>query len=271
MSCLSLFKYTKFSSYINPIRYFNKKILNKTIISKMQFKHTSSVITIIIYIYVKKNKLNNIKISINNIYNLFIYNKKNVEDFLYKYLYLNKKIDFKIIILRKPFYNSSILVKYISNILMKERARYMRIKNKLFEAFKLSYSNKLSYSKDIIYKNILSNITSLNILPYVGIHKLNTNFFSIPNKLKLVLKTIQFKFLNGLTLTMNGRLTKRRTASRALNKFFHKGDLRNIHSSCKSSSVKVQRNSINSNIDAFLSQGKTKNGSFIVKIKISGY
>jgi transposase len=108
----------------------------------MYFKHTSSTVTIFLYVFIKKNKLNNIKISANNIYNILFYNIKNTGNFLSKYLYLNKTVKFKVIIIRKPFYNSSVLVKYVSNIIRRERANYMKIKNKLFEAFKLGYTNK---------------------------------------------------------------------------------------------------------------------------------
>ena len=96
MSCLSIFKHINFPLYKNSIRYTAKKNLNKTVISKMYFKHTPSVITITLYVFAKNNNLDNIKMSIYNIFNLLVYNNTNISNFLSKYIYINKKVKFKI-------------------------------------------------------------------------------------------------------------------------------------------------------------------------------
>lgn len=276
----SLLKYKGLMFNRLKIKYLKKRNFNKVIISKIKYKHTSNNVTISLYVYnyklssLKNNvnlinikRINSLNIAMFNIYDIInTNNDKNLVKFLSKYVYSQLNIKFRIILLKTTYLDSSILSEYSGKFLKYQKARYINIKNKLFKSIKTPIYNKQLLSKDIEYKNRLSDATGLNNIKSLSINNTlkNNNLL-----LNLILKTLKFKFIYGINLKMNGRITRRRIAERALSKSFYRGSLKNIDSSFKRKSVYLLRNAIKPNIDYSNYNSKTRNGSFNVKINIS--
>jgi hypothetical protein len=77
--------------------------------------------------------------------------------------------------------------------------------------------------------------------------------------------------LAGFRLEANGRLNRRYTASRSINKVKYKGSLLNIDSSYKGLSSVLLRNNLSSNLQYTKLNSKTRIGSFGLKGWVSGY
>jgi hypothetical protein len=82
--------------------------------------------------------------------------------------------------------------------------------------------------------------------------------------------SIKYKNLAGMRIKLNGRLTKRYRADRALHILKWKGGLKNIESSFKRLSSVLYRGNTNSNNAYSLAKGKRRIGSFALKGWISG-
>jgi hypothetical protein len=287
-SFTSLLKHKNFNLNKRNLRYLKKRNVNKILISDILFKHSSNKINITLFVYTRSikyikyfynmKKLNYAKninkkyiplFNINNILN----RKNNLSDFLSEYIYNNVIIKFKIIMLKRPFYESSILSKYAGRFLKFQKSRYIKIKNKLFAKIKRPFYNKNIFNKDMFYKRKLSNLSNLDNIHSFNIFTLNEdklikNFKKL--NLNLIFKTIKYKYLNGINIIMNGRITRRRIAQRALSKSFSRGCFKNIDSSFKRNSVYLERNSKNPNINISTYKSYTRNGSFNFGSKLSG-
>ena len=85
-----------------------------------------------------------------------------------------------------------------------------------------------------------------------------------------ILNSLEHKMVNGIFIEASGRLSKRFTAARSLHKDIHIGSLRNINSSYKGLSSSMLRGHAKSNVQYSKESSKTRNGSFGLKVWISG-
>jgi hypothetical protein len=222
----------------------------------------------------KKNKINKIKV-VSNYVNKFYkrYNKKylkrlffyiyykrliyiNKSRFNYTYLQyiknklqtiFNKNIEFNFINLKYFYLDSNILSE---SILLKIRKNRRRLVNHLFN---LQNVVKLRKKRVILHNLIKKENLYKKVLYY------NTFLY------KNILNNIKYKHLAGFRLEAKGRLNKRYTASRSINKVKYKGSLLNIDSSYKCLSSVLLRNNLNSNLQYTKLNSKTRIGTFGLK------
>ena len=86
-----------------------------------------------------------------------------------------------------------------------------------------------------------------------------------------IINNLKYKHITGFRLEAKGRLNKRFTASRSLNKISYKGNLLNLDSSYKGLSTILLKGNLNSNIQYTKLNSKTRIGSFGLKGWVSGY
>jgi hypothetical protein len=160
----------------------------------------------------------------------------------------NKNIEFNFINLKYFYLNSNILSESILLKIRKNRRRLMRHLSNLEK--KVIIRKKRVILGEIIKKE-----------------NLNTKKYFYNSKLlyKNIIKNLKYKHIAGFRLEANGRLNKRYTASRSINKVKYKGNLLNIDSSYKGLSSVLLRNNLNSNLQYTKLNSKTRIGSFGLK------
>ena len=165
----------------------------------------------------------------------------------------NKNIEFNFINLKYFYLNSNILSESILLKIRKNRRRLMRHLSNLEK--KVIIRKKRVIIGEIIKKE-----------------NLNTKKYFYNNRLlyKNIIKNLKYKHIAGFRLEANGRLNKRYTASRSINKVKYKGNLLNIDSSYKGLSSVLLRNNLNSNLQYTKLNSKTRIGSFGLKGWVSG-
>jgi len=165
----------------------------------------------------------------------------------------NKNIEFNFINLKYFYLNSNILSESILLKIRKNRRRLMRHLSNLEK--KVIIRKKRVILGEIIKKE-----------------NLNTKKYFYNNRLlyKNIIKNLKYKHIAGFRLEANGRLNKRYTASRSINKVKYKGNLLNIDSSYKGLSSVLLRNNLNSNLQYTKLNSKTRIGSFGLKGWVSG-
>lgn len=165
----------------------------------------------------------------------------------------NKNIEFNFINLKYFYLNSNILSESILLKIRKNRRRLMRHLANL--------EKKIIIKKKKIILGELIKKEDLSIKKYYYNNKL---------LYKNIIKNLKYKHIAGFRLEANGRLNKRYTASRSINKLKYKGNLLNIDSSYKGLSSVLLRNNLNSNLQFTKLNSKTRIGSFGLKGWVSG-
>ena len=165
----------------------------------------------------------------------------------------NKNIEFNFINLKYFYLNSNILSESILLKIRKNRKRLMRHLSNLEK--KIIIRKKRVVLGELIKKE-----------------NLNTKIYLHNNRLlyKNIIKNLKYKHIVGFRLEANGRLNKRYTASRSINKVKYKGNLLNIDSSYKGLSSVLLRNNLDSNLQYTKLNSKTRIGSFGLKGWVSG-
>jgi hypothetical protein len=184
-------------------------------------------------IYINKSKFN-------YTYLQFIKNKLQV--------LFNKNIEFNFINLKYFYLDSNILSE---SILLKIRKNRRRLINHLSNLEKkVRVKRRWGILSEII-KNI----------------KLNKKVFLHNNTIlyKNIFDSLKYKHIGGFRLEAKGRLNKRYTAARSMNKVKYKGSLLNIESSYKGLSSVMLRNNLNSNLQYTKLNSKTRIGTFGLK------
>src|ERR1700742_4401973 len=262
-----------------------KLSINRIFLSKGEFKHTNNKVIITLYIFKtkvakilkdlhEKKKINKFKVVskyVNKFYiklikkslkRLFIYTYYrrliyiNKSRFNYTYLQyiknklqvlFNKNIEFNFINLKYFYLNSNILSE---SILLKIRKNRRRLMRHLFNLEKIIKIKKKKVILDPLIKK-----ENLN-------KKKNYKNRFLYKKIIINLKN---KYFCGFRLEANGRLNRRYTASRSINKVIYKGNSLNIDSSYKGLFSILLRNNLNSNLQYTKLNSKTRIGSFGLK------
>ena len=189
-------------------------------------------------IYINKSRFN---------YTYLQYIKNNLQ------VIFNKNVEFNFINLKYFFLDSNILSESILLKIRKNRRRLMKhlsnLEKKVIIRKKKIIIGKFSKREDLNKKVYLYNKTLLY---------------------KNIIKNLKYKHLAGFRLEANGRLNRRYTASRSMNKVKYKGNLLNIDSSYKGLSSVLLRNNLSSNLQYTKLNSKTRIGSFGLKGWVSG-
>ena len=225
-------KVDKFRVVSKYVNKFYKKIVKKSLRRLFIYTYYRKLI------YVNKSRFN-------YTYLQFIKDKLQV--------LFNKNIEFNFINLKYFYLNSNVLSE---SILLKIRKNRRRLMRHLFNLEKMVIIKK----KRVILGELIKK------------ENLNTKKYFYNNKLlyKNIINKLKYKHINGFRLEAKGRLNKRYTASRSINKLKYKGNLLNIDSSYKGISSILLRNNLNSNLQYTKLNSKTRIGSFGLKGWVSG-
>src|SRR6201999_3250330 len=101
--------------------------------------------------------------------------------------------------------------------------------------------------------------------PVLETYKYKIINYIYPENSIYIIKDLKYKFLRGIHLKGSGRLTKRLTASRSINKITNNGSLQNIYSTSQGISSTMLRNNIRCNLQYLNINSKNRNGSFGIK------
>lgn len=225
-------KINKFKIISRYINKFYRKLIKKSLRRLFIYTYYRRLI------YVNKSRFN---------YTYLQYIKNKLQ------MLFNKNIEFNFINLKYFYLNSNILSESILLKIRKNRRRLMRHLSNL--------EKKVKIKKKKIVLGELINKENLNIKKYFYSNRLLYNN---------IIKSLKYKHIAGFRLEANGRLNKRYTASRSINKVKYKGNLLNIDSSYKGLSSVLLRNNLNSNLQYTKLNSKTRIGSFGLKGWVSG-
>jgi hypothetical protein len=160
----------------------------------------------------------------------------------------NKNIEFNFVNLKHFYLDSNILSESILLKIKKNRKRLIHHLSNLGKKVRVKKKGpiigKLLKKEDLNKKIFLYN----KVLLY-----------------KDIFNSLKYKHLAGFRLEVNGRLNKRYTAARSINKVKYKGSLLDIDSSYKGLSSVLLRNNLNSNLQYTKLNSKTRIGSFGLK------
>jgi ribosomal VAR1-like protein len=225
-------KINKFKVVSKYVNKFYKKFIKKSLRRLFLYTYYRRLI------YVNKSRFN-------YTYLQYIKNKLQV--------LFNKNIEFNFINLKYFYLNSNILSESILLKIRKNRRRLMRHLSNLEKII-------IIRKKRVILGELIQK------------ENLNTKKYYNNNELlyKNIIKNLKYKHISGFRLEANGRLNKRYTASRSINKVKYKGNLLNIDSSYKGLSSVLLRNNLNSNLQYTKLNSKTRIGSFGLKGWVSG-
>ncbi len=89
-------------------------------------------------------------------------------------------------------------------------------------------------------------------------------------KRNIIFNNIKYKYIRGIKLEANGRLTRRYRADRAIHKRKWKGGLKNVDTAFKGLSTPNFRGYLSPNVEYSLKTSKRRIGAFAVKGWIGG-
>jgi hypothetical protein len=192
--------------------------------------------------YITMLYINNIKYSITNMVGL-----KGILSKIY-----NKKVNINIIKLKYLFLDNSLITDAVVRKLNDRNKRVLKVIRKLLKLVKRAKLDPVLYKLKLRNKELFNN-SELN------------NDILLVNKHNAVIYNLHHKYLTGLKLQGNGRLTKRLTASRSILKHNNIGKLRDMISSFQKRSSVILRGYINSHLQYLNVNSYNRNGSFGIK------
>lgn len=182
----------------------------------------------------------------------------------------NKNIDFKIINLKKLSLNSDIFAQAVAEKLKNRKNMLLDVLNKSLSLVKPEIFNKykiLDYDLENKKKDtFLIKKDKHRISEFLNKTLCYNNSMHIISKLNdNILYNLKNKFIKGIKIQAKGRLTTRLIASRSLNKFKYKGNIKNVDSSYKGLSTVLLKGYTKSNIQYTLVNSVRRTGSFGLK------
>lgn len=186
----------------------------------------------------------------------------------------NKDIELNLINLKYFYLNSDIFTKSITNKITKKRTKLNKIFKIATQKVKTINNNKMFLLEEKKRLNLLDLINTIDkdkIKSYLFKNTLNKLILKIykqsntKTKRKIILDNINNRYITGVRLEAVGRLSRRFTASRSINKLKYKGSLRNRDSSDKGLSSIVMRGNLKSNLQYTKLSSIANIGSFGIK------
>ena len=274
----------KNNSYINKKKNYETKLL-LNIINKKNIANINDFLVFFNILNYNNKQYNNIILELEDLYyyqnKILLLNNYRYKDFFLLQVkstiskITNKDIEFKVINLKKLSLNSDIFTEAVVKKLKNRKNTLLNVINK-----SLGLIKPTSYNKYKIFNYDLENKKNSY---YINLnkHKFNeflnetfsySNSVNIVNKLdENIIYNLKNKFVKGAKLQAKGRLTTRLIASRSVNKFKYKGNIKNIDSSYKGMSTVLLKGYTRSNIQYTLVNSVRRNGSFGLKGWISSY
>ena len=268
----------KNNSYINKKKNYETKLL-LNIINKKNIANINDFLVFFNILNYNNKQYNNIILELEDLYyyqnKILLLNNYRYKDFFLLQVkstiskITNKDIEFKVINLKKLSLNSDIFTEAVVKKLKNRKNTLLNVINK-----SLGLIKPTSYNKYKIFNYDLENKKNSY---YINLnkHKFNeflnetfsySNSVNIVNKLdENIIYNLKNKFVKGAKLQAKGRLTTRLIASRSVNKFKYKGNIKNIDSSYKGMSTVLLKGYTRSNIQYTLVNSVRRNGSFGLK------
>ena len=271
-------KVFKNSSFINKKKNYEIKLLLN--ISKKRY--IANINNFLVFFNILNDKYKQYNNIIFDLQKLYYYENKILllNSYKYKDFFLlqiksiiskicNKSIEFKIINLKKLSLNSDIFTQAVVEKLKNRKNRLLNVLNR-----SLSLVKPVPFNK---YKILDSDIENKKNSYYININNDKFNeflnkTFSYTNSINMIDKlneniiyNLKNKFIKGVKLQAKGRLTTRLIASRSVNKFKYKGNLKNVDSSYKGLSTVLLKGYTKSNLQYTLVNSVRRNGSFGLK------
>jgi len=161
----------------------------------------------------------------------------------------NKKIELNIVNLKAIYLNSDILSDIVVLKLENNKNKLYFLLNRILDFAKITPLSIVILTKDIVD---------------------NASFLKGKKK-ENILNTIKHKAITGVRLESSGRLTRRKTASRAVFKVRYKGNLKDIRSSFKNERSVMLRGHFKPNLQYTNVNSETRIGSFGLKGWVSSF
>lgn len=209
-----------------------KKYNKKAFVSKLELKHIIDKVIITYHIFNQKKDL--------------LWKENNFLNNLINLIY-NKEVVFRVVRLKYPYLNASILVDYIVNRINSGKIRLLRSYRRIIK-------------KTRLYK---LNNNNINLRELGNISKESLLNIELPVYCSAIGRFIKNIKLNGIIIEVAGRLTRRRSAARSLTKKGQKGSIKNIYPSIPLIGY------VRSNLEYNESNSQTLNGSYNVRSVIS--
>lgn len=185
--------------------------------------------------------------------------------FLIKKIY-NKNIEFNIINLKYFYFNSDIFSQLLVLKLAKKRKLLKFLKDCVAKVNIMNIDSDIKLKNNTLDPYASNKDQGFNNLLYDLLRE-NGKDRDLKN---VILDRIKYKRVSGVRLGASGRLTKRYTASRSMNKVLYKGSLANTLSSVKHYPSVVLRGNFKPNLQCTKLYSKSRIGTFGVKGWISG-
>jgi len=222
-----------------------KHIYNKFLFKcKIINKHINSLILFKFYFYIKSMYI---------VINLFLDKYKfNMDNLLYIKNLLNNvynnNIEFNIINLRYLNLDGNILAVCIAKKLKNRNIRVLRLIRMALKLSKKPYIHE--YYTYYLNNDINNLLVKKGFNLFLKEMPLNLNIVQKPYIYinRVILYYLNNKIISGLKIEGTGRLTKRLTASRSINKITYKGSLKNNKSSIKGLSSIMLKGYVKSNL-----------------------
>lgn len=254
------------------IKNLNKlsKVKNESIINKYKSFYINDYLIKFYKKWVKKS-LQKLKFYL--YYRQLLYINQSKSNYTYLHIlkyYIQKiyikQVEFNLINLKYHYLNSDILSESITLKITRNRRKLLKYLNRLIRKVKIYKTDK-----NVYYEPNLNTLNKINNIkdPIENLFDNKTR----PDKKSLkrvVLEEIKYKRLSGVRLEASGRLTRRYTASRSVNKLRYKGNLINVDSSYKGLSTVILKGNLRSNLQYTKLKSKTRIGSFGIKGWVSG-
>ena len=198
----------------------------------------------------------------------------------------NKKVEFNLVNVKYFHLNSDILSGILALKLRNRKNRVFRVLKASLVKVKLPSLDKLAlfeeiynrkrtrqnlgvgYLKENFEKTNNSDVISRVLGDFLKVHvdeSDNSASDISVNMENTVLDSIKHKYISGIRIEASGRLSKRYTAARTVNKVKYLGNLRNIDSSYKGFSSVILRGNLRSNLQFTKLKNKTRIGAFGLK------
>lgn len=159
----------------------------------------------------------------------------------------NKNVEFNLVNIKRFYLNSNILSESLTLKIRKNRRNLLKKLNRIKRKV------KVQDKKSILYESFLNK--SQSSCAYINHKRLE----------RVVFNNIKHKHISGFRLQASGRLTRRYTASKSINKLTYKGNLLNVYSSYRGLSSVILKGNLKCNVEYTKLKSKTRIGSFGIR------
>jgi len=231
--------------------------LSRIHVSKLELKHTSFSVVITVFVYCDELK---------NLESLYKKLRGGTKDSFVGLLAknYNKKVQLRVVRLRSPELNASVLAQHLATELNQRTSSPLRLLRIALKTVRIPIVDlKLYYLKrtSLLRKKYSELYNSISTLSVGDLKKINKTL--VRND---IIANTRYKAITGVKIQIAGRLTRRATAAKGIVKTGQTGGLRNIDSSVLGLPVGLLRGHQKPNVQKSYYNSTTKNGAFNVRV-----